>query len=524
MHYFDHTISYGELDRMSDAFAVALREMGVQKGDRVGVYLQNMPQYLIAEYGVWKAGAIVVPLNPMFKEHELTYHLSDSGAVALVCLESLYESAARNAVGQTPVKHVITTNELDYLGDQQTPAMFASARKQRFEGTHDLAALVHQYDGRKLEPPGLGLDDIALLSYTSGTTGRPKGAMNTHRNVVYNAEVYRTWMRLDERDVVVGVAPFFHITGAIAHVAVAALAGMPIIMCYRFDAGEVLRLIEKWRGTFTVASITVFLALMDHPDITRRDLSSMTKVYSGGAPVSEGTVRNFERLTGAYIHNVYGLTETTSPSHAVPFGARAPVDQATGALSVGVPVPGFIVRVVDPTTGEDVAPGELGEFYTKGPGVVPGYWERPDATHENFTDGYLHTGDVGTMDERGYFYIMDRSKDMINAAGFKVWPREVEDILYTHPAVREAAVIGVPDPYRGETVKAFVALKREYEGKVTGDEFVTYCRERIAAYKVPRMVEILPELPKTPTGKFLRRELRQREVEAMQAKGQQPAS
>jgi long-chain acyl-CoA synthetase len=281
----------------------------------------------------------------------------------------------------------------------------------------------------------------------------------------------------------------------------------------------VLRLIEKWHGTFTVASITVFLALMDHPDITRRNLSSLTKVYSGGAPVSEGTVQHFERLTGAYIHNIYGLTETTSPSHAVPMGKRAPVDKTTGALSVGVPVPGFIVRVVDPAPGEDVAPGELGEFYTKGPGVVPGYWQRPDATRENFTDGYLHTGDVGTMDERGYFYIMDRSKDMINVSGYKVWPREVEDMLYTHPAVREAAVVGIPDPYRGEVPKAFVALKRDYEGKVTPDEFITYIRERMAAYKVPRAVEILPELPKTPTGKFLRRELRQRELEAAQAKG-----
>jgi len=315
-------------------------------------------------------------------------------------------------------------------------------------------------------------------------------------------------MQLDKNDVVIGVAPFFHITGLIAHLAVAALTGMPIIMFYRFDPAEMLRLIEKWKGSFTVAAITVFTALMNHPDIKTRDLSSMKKIYSGGAPVSPSIVENFQALTGAYIHNIYGLTETTSPSHAVPLGGRAPVDPDSGALSVGVPIANTICRIVDVANGQDLPVGEVGELITKGPEVVAGYWQKPEETANAIRDGYLYTGDVAKMDEDGWFYIVDRKKDMIIVSGYKVWPRDVEDVLYQHPAVREAAVVGIPDSYRGETVKAYVALKSGFEGKVTPDELIDFCKQRMANYKYPRYVEILDELPKTTTGKYLRRELR----------------
>jgi long-chain acyl-CoA synthetase len=291
---------------------------------------------------------------------------------------------------------------------------------------------------------------------------------------------------------------------------VALAAGIPLVLAYRFDPQVVLSAIEERRATFTVASITAFLAMLDHPDIRKRDLSSFRKVYSGGAPIPPATVEAWEAAAGSYIHNAYGLTETTSPSHLVPMGRRAPVDPDTGALSVGVPVPSTIVRVVDVETGEDVEPGELGEFWTKGPQVVPGYWQRPKDTEETIVEGgFLRTGDVGKMSEDGWYFVVDRAKDMINAAGYKVWPREVEDFLYQHPAVREAAVVGVPDPYRGETVKAFVALKSG--SSATPEELVEFCRSRMAAYKYPRMVEIVEEIPKTATGKFLRRELRDRE-------------
>ena len=508
IYYFDRAISYGELDRQSTALAAALQERGVVHGDRVALYLQNIPQFLIAMYAAWKAGAIVVLCNPMFKQRELEYHLNDSGSKGLICLESLYDSVARGTVGNTKVEFVITTSELDYLGAESVPALLVPSRKQRFAETLDMLDLVRQHAGATLEFARLTPGDIAFLTYTSGTTGQPKGAMNTHANVVFNATVYRDWMQLDKNDVVIGAAPFFHITGLIAHLAVAALAGMPIIMFYRFDPAEMLRLIEKWHGSFTVASITAFIALLSHPDLRTRDLSSMKKIYSGGAPIAPSTVENFEAATGVYIHNVYGLTETTSPSHATPMGERAPVDPDSGALSVGVPIPNTICRILDVETGQDVPPGEVGELVTRGPEVVAGYWQKPEETANAIRDGYLYTGDVAKMDEEGWFYIVDRKKDMIIASGYKVWPREVEDVLYQHQAVREAAVVGVPDTYRGETVVAFVALKSDFEEKVTTSELIEFCKQRMANYKYPRYIEIMDDLPKTPTGKFLRRELR----------------
>ncbi len=508
IYYFDRPMSYGKLDQTSTALAAALKERGVRHGDRIALYLQNIPQFLIGLYGAWKVGAIVVPCNPMFKQQELEYHLNDSGAKGLICLESLYRTVARDAVSNTKVEFVITTNELDYAGKAPVPALLRASRKQWFDETLDMLELLAQFDGAYVEFATLTPQDVAFLTYTSGTTGRPKGAMNTHANVVFNATVYQRWMRLTSDDVVIGVAPFFHITGLIAHLAVAALAGMPIIMFYRFDPAEMLRLIEKWHGSFTVAAITVYIALLNHPDIRTRNLASFRKAYSGGAPVSPAIVENFEKITGAYVHNVYGLTETTSPSHAVPLGVHAPVDPDSGALAVGVPIPNTTCRVVDVATGQDLPPGEVGELITKGPEIVAGYWEKPEETAYAIRDGYLYTGDVAKMDEEGWFYLVDRKKDMIIASGFKVWPREVEDVLYQHPAVREAGVVGMPDAYRGETVAAYVALKNGFEGKVTPEELIEFCKQRLANYKYPRHIEIMEELPKTPTGKFLRRELR----------------
>ena len=507
IYYFDQAISYSDLDRQSSALAAALKDRGVAKGDRVALYLQNIPQFLVGMYGAFKAGAIVVLCNPMFKQRELEYHLNDSGAKGLICLESLYETVARDSVGNTKVEFVITTNELDYLGEGSVPAVLASSKKQSFDETFDMKELLNRFDGTTVEPAVFTPEEVAFLAYTSGTTGQPKGAMNTHANVVFNATFYRDWMQLDKNDVVIGMAPFFHITGLIAHLAVAALAGIPIITSYRFDPAETLRLIEKWHGSFTVASITAFTALLNHPDIKTRNLSSLKKAFSGGAPVSPAIVENFQEVTGAYIHNIYGLTETTSPSHAVPMGERAPVDTDSGALAVGVPIPNTICRIVDVATGQDVPPGEVGELITKGPQIVAGYWQKPEETANAIRDGYLYTGDVAKMDEEGWFYIVDRKKDMIIAAGYKVWPREVEDVLYQHPAVREAAVVGEPDPYRGETVVAFVALKSGVEN-VAPEELIDFCKQRMANYKYPRRIEVMEELPKTTTGKYLRRELR----------------
>jgi long-chain acyl-CoA synthetase len=504
IRYFDAELTWADVDRLSDALAVGLAELGVAPGDRVGLYLQNVPAFVMAMVAAWKAGAIMVSLNPMYKAREVKEILDDSGATALVALDTLYADVAADVVPQTNVKAVVTTSPLDFA-PEGTPAL-ENIERRRCEGTHDLLELTRAHEGNTPSPVDLGPDDVAFLTYTSGTTGPPKGAMNTHRNVVFNAQAYRDWMRLTEDDSVFAAAPLFHITGLIGHVAVSMLVPMPLVLFHRFEPGLALEVAERAKPTYTIAAITAFIALLNHPDSRTRDLSSLKTVYSGGAPIPSATVEAFEERFGAYIHNIYGLTETTSPSHAVPLDRRAPVDEGSGALSVGVPVFNTVVKVVG-EDGEELPPGEVGEFVTSGPMVVPGYWEKPEETEHALPGGALRTGDVGFMDADGWFYLVDRKKDQINASGYKVWPREVEDVLYGHPAVREAAVVGVPDEYRGETVKAFVSLK---EGESAGeDELIAFCKERMAAYKYPRMVEIIDEVPKTATGKILRRELRQ---------------
>jgi long-chain acyl-CoA synthetase len=505
IRYFYAELTWGAVDRLSDALAAGLRELGIAAGDRVAVYLQNVPQFLIAMVATWKAGAIMVAVNPMYKARELREILADSGATGLVALESLYAGVAAGVVGATGVSAVVTTSPLDFVAGDPPPALAGVERAPR-DGTRDLLELARAHDGESPDPVDLAPDDVAFLTYTSGTTGPPKGAMNTHRNVVFNAQVYRDWIRLGEDDSVLAAAPLFHITGLIGHAAVAMLVAMPLVLFHRFDPGVALEQAERHRPTFTIAAITAFIALLNHPDAETRDLSSLRKVYSGGAPIPAATVEHFEKTFGAYVHNIYGLTETTSPSHAVPLDRRAPVDESSGALSVGVPVFNTSVRVVG-EDGEDLPPGEVGEFVTSGPQVVPGYWEKPGETEHALPGGALRTGDVGFMDADGWFYLVDRKKDQINASGYKVWPREVEDVLYGHPAVREAAVVGVPDEYRGETVKAFVSLR---QGAAAGAaELIAFCKERMAAYKYPRQVEVMDELPKTATGKILRRELRE---------------
>jgi len=352
----------------------------------------------------------------------------------------------------------------------------------------------------------VGPEDVAYLVYTSGTTGDPKGAVILHRNVVFNAEVYRRWFKVGADDAILGMAPLFHITGLIAQLALAFAAGIPLILFHRFDAVQALDLSRKWHATISVAAITAYLALLN---ASHETATFASKCYSGGAPVPPKVTEQFEKRFGVYIHNIYGLTESTSPSHAVPLGLRAPTDPKSGALSIGVPILDCEAKVVDLADPDrEVPAGETGELALRGPMMFAAYWNKPEATASAFRDGFFLTGDVAMMDESGWFYLVDRKKDMIVASGFKIWPREVEETLYEHPSVREAAVVGVPDEYRGETVKAFVALKQEFDGLVDAEQIMAFCRERIAAYKCPRQVEFVAEIPKTATGKFLRRALR----------------
>ncbi|MEU6578147.1 AMP-binding protein [Streptomyces sp. NPDC046805] len=506
VRYFDGVLTFAELDAASDALAVALAEHGFARGDRLAVYTQNNPAFVIGLVAAWKAGGSAVLVNPMNKARELAYLLADSGATALLCLDELYATVARDVIadGGTRVTTVITCSPLDGQ-TRDDPRLFAGATRVRHPDTLDLTELLKEYAGRRSDSEPPRPEDVAVLTYTSGTTGVPKGAMNTHGNMAFNIQTYRDWMGLTPSDSVLGVAPLFHITGLIGHLGVALLLPCPLVIAHRFHPEVVMDAIREHRPTFTVGAITVFISLAGVDGVTREDFSSLRMVYSGGAPIAPAVTEEFEARTGLYIHNVYGLTETNSPSHAVPLNTRAPVDPSSGALSVGVPVFNTVVRIVD-ADGKELPVGEIGEIVTSGPQVVPGYWNKPEATAESLPGGELRTGDVGFMDAEGWFYLVDRKKDMINASGYKVWPREVEDVLYGHPAVREAAVVGVPDSYRGETVKAFVSLKPGADA--TPEALVAYCKNQMAAYKYPRTIEVLDELPKTATGKILRRELR----------------
>ena len=506
VRYFGTSLTVAEVDARSDALACALQELGVEAGSRVAVALQNVPQYFLAALATWKLGAIVVPVNPMFRHEELRKVLADSRAVALVALESFYDEVVAEIRPTLPVAAYLTTSELDYVSDY-APVELERSRRARADGTLDLLELVTANDGKRPAAPSPAAGDAALLVYTSGTTGPAKGAIVTHANAVFNAQAYRDWVDLTGDDVILGLAPLFHITGLIGHLVLALLLPIPCLLTYRFDPGATLDLIEAERPTFTAAAITAFIALLNDESAPQRDLSSLTTVLSGGAPVAPSVADAWEERFGSYITNIYGLTETTSPSHMVPAGRRAPVDPVSGALSVGVPIFDTVVRIVD-ESGAEQPVGEPGEIVTAGPQVVAGYWENPAETAHALAGGELRTGDIGFMNDEGWFFVVDRKKDLINASGFKIWPREVEDVVYQHPAVREVAVVGVPDPYRGETVKAYISLKSGHQ--LDSAELIAFCRERLAAYKCPRTIELLDELPKTASGKVLRRELRGR--------------
>ncbi|MFD9790763.1 AMP-binding protein [Streptomyces sp. NPDC059070] len=503
--YFDGRLGYREADALSDSVAGHLAARGLRPGDRVAVMLQNTPHFVLALLGAWKAGAVVVPLNPMYKSAEVGHVLGDAGATALICSDRAWEAYLRDTAAGSPVETVLTACELD-LQSRDDPRVLDFERLAHPADTDDLLTAA-RLGLAAPELPGPGPGDTALISYTSGTSGTPKGAMNTHGAITYNAERQRTGHPVPEGAAYFALAPLFHITGMVCQLAVCAANAGTLVLAYRFHPGVVLDAFTEHRPAYTVGPSTAFMALAAAPGVTRDHFASFRVISSGGAPVPPALVERFRAAFGHYIRNGYGLTECTAPCASVPPEKEAPVDPVSGTLSVGVPGPETVVRIVD-ETGAEADFGEQGEIVVSGPQVVPGYWRRPEATAETFPGGELRTGDIGFMDRDGWLYVVDRKKDMINASGFKVWPREVEDVLYTHPAVREAAVVGVPDPYRGENVKAYVSLR---PGAGAGPaELSAYCEERLAAYKYPRQVEILPELPKTASGKILRRELRSR--------------
>ncbi len=403
VYYFDDVYSYKEVSEAASALAAALKEMGVKPGDRVIVDMQNIPQIVIAALAVWIRGAIVLPLNPMFKPHELEYYIEDSEAHVIITQDDVYASMVKEAVGDRKDISVITTSPLDFLSPgKEIPGQLKGLEKKSFPETKDLLELLDRYRDRPAEAVPVSAQDTAYLVYTSGTTGPAKGAMITHSNVLHNAHVYAVVCQLDRSDVVLGVAPIFHITGIVAHMIIAFRLGLPMVLFHRFDPGDCLRLSEKYKVTFTVAAITVFTALMNYPGLSGFDIASFTKCYSGGAPVPKGMVDRFREAAGLTIYNVYGLTESSSPATVTPIGIEGPVDEESGALSVGLPVPGHEAWIVDALDRDlEVPLGQEGELVLRGPGITRGYWRKPEETDHAIKDGRFCTGDIAKIDANG---------------------------------------------------------------------------------------------------------------------------
>jgi long-chain acyl-CoA synthetase len=505
--YFDGSLTVRDVDEATDALASAYRSLGTERGDRVGIYLQNIPQVALSLLALWKLGATALVLNPMYRGQELRQLIDDSAAVGIVCADADAPETAATLSGSS-VRWVTSTSPLAFQSRNDT-RVFGDDPHRLTPVAHDLEELLEEFRDRRPEPLELTSDDVALLTYTSGTTGPPKGALNTHGNLLAVTSSYAAWIELRPGDAVFAMAPLFHITGAVINATIAMLNDAVLVMTNRFNPDVAIEAFVEHGVTFTIGSITAFNAIYQVPHATREHFASMKSVYSGGAPIPPSTIDRFRDRFGIYIHNIYGMTETSSGVIAVPLGVEAPVHEASGTLSVGVPLPGLHVRVMD-ASGHDLGPGEQGELVLCGPQVVPGYWRNPEATAATMPGGWLHTGDGAIMDEAGWVYLVDRLKDQINTSGYKVWPREVEDTLYAHPAVHEVAVVGVPDDYRGEAVVAYVSFKTD--AGATEEELIAFTRERLAAYKCPRAVHIVPDLPKTQTGKIRRNVLRDQEA------------
>ena len=501
-------LTYRELDSLCDRFAASLLSLNVKKGDRVALLLPNIPQFLICYFGAMRVGAIVVPCNPFHKERELEFQLSDSGAETVVTLDTSL-GLVTSVKKKTGLRNVIATalpDDLEHLTKAQKDGAERRNASQ-YSDTIRLLDLLREHRETGLRTEIDPKRDTALLQYTGGTTGVPKAAVLSHRNLAVNAVQFGSWLMVtgDEREIVLAVLPLFHIFGMTAAMNMPISRGETVVLIPRFEPLEVLQAIEKNAVTFFPGVPTMFIALMNHDRLAEFNLKGVRLCVSGGAPLPIEVIREFEPFIGGKLVEGYGLTEASPVTHCNPVDGPEKIR----AGSIGIPLPDTEARIVDIETGERELPlNEVGELVVRGPQIMSEYWNHPEETQATLRDGWLYTGDIAKMDEDGYFYIIDRKKDMLNVSGLKVWPKEIEEILYEHPAVKEAAVVGVSDPYRGETVKAYLALKDGFKERVSADEIIQFCRERIAAYKAPTLVEFLCELPKSSTGKILRRTLR----------------
>lgn len=494
--FLNHRLTYSQLKDRVDRFATALHELGLQKGSRVAIMLPNCPQIVIAYYAVMRLGAIVTMINPLYTERELIYQLKDCEAEAILVLDELAPKVT-NILPQVALRFLITTGIQDYLAlDFARPVSATTATGYSFEGLLANA---------RPTPPEVSIDrvnDLALLQYTGGTTGIVKGAMLTHQNLADNVMQTRVWLDTceDAQERFFCVLPFFHVFAMTTCMNLSVCLAASMILIPRLEALNLLKQIEQYKPTVFQGVPSLYVAVISHPDVKKYDLSSIKVCLSGGAPLPLEVQQNFEAITGATLVEGYGLTECSPVTHCNPISGM----RITG--SIGLPLPNTDIKIVDIETGTRELPmGEIGELCIKGPQVMKGYWNMPEETANSLRDGWLHTGDVAYIDEKGFTYIVERKKDIVISLGYNVYPREVEEVLYEHPKVKEAAVIGVADRSRGEVIKAFVVLKEGVTARK--EEIIKYCRQHLAQYKVPKQLEFRQELPKSSVGKILRRVL-----------------
>ena len=504
LHFYGTDVTYAELLRSAEALAGHLqRRCGVKRGDRVLLYAQNCPQFVIGYYAILRADAVVVPVNPMNKRDELAHYVSDSDARVVVSTQDLYAEVEPH-LGQG-LAHAVIGAYSDYL---RSPTDLNVPGIVRVPGTASVNWAGALGAGPAAAPHTAGPDDLAALPYTSGTTGHPKGTMLTHANLLATSTGACNWTQASSESVVLGVLPLFHLTGMQANMNVPIQLGGTSVLMTRWDRDVAGELIQRCRVTGVTGITTMIVDFLANPDLGKYDLSSIVRIGGGGAAMPEAVAARLQEKLGLPFIEGYGLTETAAPSHANP--AHRPKRQCAG-----IPYFDTDSRIIDPVSLKELGPTEVGEIITHGPQVFQGYWKQPKATAEAFLelDGkkFFRTGDLGYYDEDGYFFITDRLKRMINASGFKVWPAEVESMLYAHPDIQEACVIGTRDAHRGETVKAVVVLKPAARDRVRPEDVIAWAKERMAAFKYPRVVEFVEQLPKTATGKVFWRKLQEEE-------------
>ncbi len=507
--FYGKKLSYRQLKAMSDSFAISLKKQGLKKGDRVALLLPNFPGFVIAYYGILKAGGVVVPLNPLYTAHELEFHFNDSGADTVVTIPMFGEKVAK-LTHKTGLRKIIFSYIADFLPFPlnliQKMRENSQVKRAKKEGKGEFSNM-KDFLGETsstFQPEEVNPNEMAILIYSGGTTGVAKGIMLSHYAVVANAHMIAAWGHLNENERMLAVLPFFHGYGMNVTMNAALLTGMSIVMLPKFSAREMARTIDKYKPTQTAVVPTILVALSAVKNIEKYDFTSLKAIWVGAAPLTQAIKENFERKTGGRAIEGYGLTEAVTAIMANPMNGKHKVG------SIGLPFPDVDAKIVSLDGKKDLPPGEVGEIVLKTPTVMLGYYNKPEETKETIKDSWLFTGDIGYMDEDGYFYITDRKKDLIIVGGFNVFPREIDELIYRHPKVKEGITVGVPDEFKGEKIKVFIVLK---EGvTATAEEFIEYFKKHLAPYKVPSEVEFRKELPKSAIGKILRRVLREEEI------------